>query len=120
LPRSAAAPARRTKAENAPVRLATALSGIKTVKRAYPMSTEVADAFALAGKLLQILVDNGAGADQGALAVAGLTAQVLLNLANGDKQRAITALHEAFLPNVEFLIGALNTDDTAITIETRH
>jgi hypothetical protein len=54
-----------------------------------------------------------------ALAVAGLTAQVLLNLADGDKQRAVTALHEAFLPNVEAIIGALDAGETE-AIEPRH
>jgi hypothetical protein len=67
-------------------------------------------AYNVAKKLFYVLAEETAGTDEGMPVVAQLTAQILLNLAYGDKEEAIMALRDEFLPMVESMIEAINVN----------
>ena len=54
--------------------------------------------------MLQVIADNSPTDNVAMLAMASLAAQVLSNLADGDSEAALEALHEIWLPNIEAII----------------
>jgi hypothetical protein len=68
------------------------------------------DAYQVAKKLFHLLAEETATTNEGMLVVAQLTAQLLLNLSNGDKEEAIAALHYEFLSLTESMVEAINVN----------
>jgi hypothetical protein len=68
------------------------------------------DAYEVTKKLFYVLAEETASTDEGMPVVAQLAAQILLNLARGDKEEAIMALHYEFLPLAESVIEAINVN----------
>jgi hypothetical protein len=67
-------------------------------------------AHVVAKKLFYLLAEETETTNEGILILAQLTAQMLLNLTNGDKEEAIGALHDEFLSLTESMIEAINVN----------
>ena len=66
---------------------------------------------ALKDKMLQVIVDDHPTDNVAMLAMASLAAQVLSNLAAGDSEAALEALHEIWLPNIEAIIETFEEEE---------